>query len=67
MKRDDIIDLRLELTAIEPKDRSIMQNNVLRDCDIALRVVRVEDRVALEAEDRIARFIDELDDRPPCS
>lgn len=57
MSNDDIIDLRDRMLAVAAP--SVTEMNILRDCDIALRVVRCEDETAAKARVRLVRYRDE--------
>lgn len=54
MTDDEIIDIRDRLLSIE--DRNALDQNILRDCDIALRVVRCSDTAVAEARERLYRY-----------
>lgn len=57
---DEIIDIRDALLRLDETSRTVLHNNALRDCDIALRVVRCQEETAIEAADRLARYLPEL-------
>jgi hypothetical protein len=52
---DDIIEVRDRL--LRSDDPTVMERNILRDCDIALRVVRCKDETAAEAAARVRHYI----------
>lgn len=58
MTDDDIIEIRDELleTDSEVGDLTVIQRNILRDCEIALRMVECEDKTAAEARGRLVRY-----------
>lgn len=54
---DEIIDIRDALvSASAVRALTVLESNILRDCDIALRVVRCKDETAKKARDRLIRY-----------
>lgn len=54
---DEIIDIRdAMVSASAVRALTVLESNILRDCDIALRVVRCKDDTAKEARDRLVRY-----------